>query len=157
MACKWGALLNLLLSLNKQLQMPSAAGMRLRAKNLDLDTNLLMMRKMKHVSHGDGKFVRSDHEQADHHHRCGNWHVCAFNSEACDKLHTEGIQSQPNAMENAQRILLLQHEESRANYQDGCNGAVGAHEKGGEQRCKGGAQIDAEVFGDGVLTIPCAQ
>ena len=107
--------------------------------------------------HGDGKFVRSDHEQADHHHKCGNWHVCAFNSEACDKLHTEGIQSQPKAMENAQRILLLQHEESRANYQDGCNGAVGAHEKGGEQRCQGDAQSDAEVFGDGVLTKPCAQ
>ena len=113
MACKWGTSLNLLHSLNKMLQMPSAAGMQLRAKNLDLDTNLLMMRKTKHASHGDGKFVRSDHEQADHHHKCGNWHVCAFNSEACDKLHTEGIQSQPKATENAQRILLLQHEESQ--------------------------------------------
>jgi hypothetical protein len=112
MACKWGASLNLLLSLNKKLQMPSAAGMQLRAKNLDLDTNLLMMRKTKH-----GKFVRSDHEQADHHHKCGNWHVCAFNSEACDKLHTEGIQSQPKTTENAQRILLLQHEESQVDSQ----------------------------------------
>ena len=77
----------------------------------------------------DGKVVRSDREQADHHH-------------ICDTLHTEGIQNHPKDTENSQRFSLLQREESRANYLDGCSGAVGARKEGGEQRCKGDAQSD---------------